>query len=78
MNLTVGEKRMGKEETEVLGKAQQIKDAAEHFKENVKALTKGMNVENKGWHFTVSTSEAGVEVDVAVKLLITKTKAEKK
>jgi hypothetical protein len=57
-----------------IAKMNQIKKAANDFRENVVGLAKDMNVESKDWHFNVENHEEGVTVDVAIKLLITKKK----
>jgi hypothetical protein len=57
-----------------IAKMNQIKKAANDFRENVVGLSKDMNVESKDWHFNVENHEEGVTVDVAIKLLITKKK----
>jgi uncharacterized alkaline shock family protein YloU len=59
---------------EAISKINQIKDAANNFRENVASLVKDMYVESKDWYFNVENNEQGVTVDVAIKLLITKKK----
>jgi hypothetical protein len=55
---------------EALSKIDQIKKAAGDFRDNVAGIVKDMHVESKDWHFNVESSEKGVTVDVAIKLLI--------
>jgi len=57
---------------EVVAKMNEIKKAANDFRNNVASMVSHMNVETKDWHFGVENHEKGVTVDVAVKLVITR------
>ena len=53
-----------------MDKVEEIKKAAEDFKNSIAGRLKDMHVEIKDWRFGMGSNEEGVTIDVTVKILI--------
>ena len=53
-----------------MDKVEEIKKAAEEFKNSIAGRLKDMHVEIKDWRFGMQSNEEGVTIDVTVKVLL--------